>query len=164
MRINAVNPTTIHHQIAGARLQVQQAQYAAKLSKAHAESEVIASLNGSYGKNAEERERQLTIALAQHSGYTHARTALEAAEQALAFLEADLEAYKDARRVEEWSIREELTRAIAGRAPSAEDGDAGIDGAADEEGWRDLLSDYQRQRAISAERSRIYAEINALYS
>jgi hypothetical protein len=162
MRIHAVNPTTIHHQIAQARLHLQRAQYECKVTKADAEAQIIARLNGSYGKNAEERERQLTLGLSEHNGYIRSLAHVEEAESALAMLEADLEAYKDARRVEEWSIREQLARAIAGKTPTAEEGDHAIDAAADEEGWSDLLSDYQRQRAIGAERAKIYADIAEL--
>lgn len=163
MRIHAVNPQNIYHQIAIARMDHSDAQSALKLTRARAEQDVIGALNGSYGKNAEERERQLLLGLATHSGYQSALRSAREAETALLMLEADLEVYKDARRQEEWSIRAELARAIGARAPGADEGDHGIDEVADEEGVSDLVSDYQRQRQIGAERSRIYAEMAELY-
>lgn len=153
MRIHTVNTQTIYHQIASARLTHSDAQQALKLERARAEQQIIASRGGDYGKNAEERERTLTLALAAHGDYQRVVRAAREAEVALLMLEADLEVYKDARRQEEWSIRAELARAIASRAPAAADGDPGVDDAADEEGVSDLVSDYR------AERSRIYAEL-----
>lgn len=164
MRIHAVNTQTIYHQIAAARMAHSDAQQALKLMRARAEQDVISALNGSYGKNAEERERQLLLGLADHPTYQTALREARAAERALLMLEADLEVYKDARRQEEWSIRAGLARAIGARAPGADEGDHGVDDVADEEGVSDLVSDYQRQRQIGEERSRIYAEMAELYN
>lgn len=158
-----MNTQTIYHQIASARLAHSDHQALLKLARARAEQDVISALNGSYGKNAEERERQLLLGLATHSGYQSAVRSAREAETALLMLEADLEVYKDARRQEEWSIRAELARALDRRAPHAEAGDMGIDDGADEEGVSDLVSDYQRMRQIGEERSRIYADMAELY-
>lgn len=147
-----MNPQTIYHQIASARLAHSDAQSALKLERARAEQQIITSRGGDYGKNAEERERTLALALAAHNDYQRVVRAAREAETVLLMLEADLEVYKDARRQEEWSIRAELARAIGRRVPGADEGDMGVDEVADEEA---LVTVVDRERA--------YAEMAELY-
>ncbi len=126
--------TTIHHQIATARTMLQACKDREKLTRAVAEQQAIAS-GAAGGKNAEERERSLAIALASNPDYQLAHESLRESEDMLAQLEADLESFRDARRQEEWSIRAALVDALTRRSiPSDAPGsDESFDDAADDD-------------------------------
>lgn len=129
---------SIHHQLAGARSALQAAKDSEKVQRAWAERRAVASLNGALGKNAEERERQLTIALAEDSEYKAALARLRAAELHVAELEADIEVYKDQRRESEWAVRAALVNALAQRQIFAEADDGAFAAAGDEEAYQEL--------------------------
>lgn len=86
---------SIHHQIATYRMRSQVAKEELKIARARAEQDIIASLNGAYGKNAEERERQLLIGLANHSGYQRMLEASRTFENDL--LQAEAEPWRSGR-------------------------------------------------------------------
>lgn len=132
---------SIHHQLAAARSACQAAKDSEKVQRAWAERRAVASLNGTLGKNAEERERQLTVALAEDSEYKAALARLRQAELRVAELEADLEAYKDQRRESEWAVRAALVNALAGRQIFAEADDTAFDAAGDEAIYQELTED-----------------------
>ncbi len=117
--------TTIHHQLARARAILQLAKDREKVTRAVAEQQAMHDGRAG-GKNAEERERSLTIALAGDAVYQDALGVLRHAEEQLAQTEADLEAFRDARRQEEWSIRAALVAALdRARISSDRPGDDG---------------------------------------
>jgi len=103
---------SIHHTIATYRMRSQVAKDELKIAKARAEQDIIASLNGTYGKNAEERERQLVIGLADHKAYQFAVNTARAFENQLLQAEADLAVYLDTRRQDEWAVRAALVNAL----------------------------------------------------
>jgi hypothetical protein len=168
------NPN-IHHEMARCRMRHQNAQADLKVAKAKAEMDVISQLNGSYGKNAEERERQLIIGLAEHRAYQSALVMARQLEAQYEMSVADYETYRDARRVEEWSIRAQLADAISQRTPSADAAstDAGIDDVVDaelteaaESFAHDGYQQYQQRRtahAATIDRNRAYADVNELF-
>jgi len=163
------NPS-IHHEMARCRMRHQNAQADLKVAKAKAEMDIIAQLNGSYGKNAEERERQLLLGLAEHRAYQSALVMARQLEAQYEMSVADYETYRDARRQEEWSIRAQLADAIARRTPSADEQstDEGIDDVADAEVTdhaADEYAHYQTMRtahAATIDRNRAYADVNEL--
>lgn len=164
------NPS-IHHEMARCRMRHQNAQADLKVAKARAEMDIIAQLNGSYGKNAEERERQLLLGLAEHRAYQSALVMARQLEAQYEMSVADYETYRDARRVEEWSIRAQLADAISQRTPSADQQstDAGIDDVVDADATDYVAADYEHYRTMrtahaeTIDRNRAYADINELY-
>lgn len=129
---------TIHHQLAGARAQLAAAKDAERFAKALAEAEAAAALNGALGKNAEERERTLTLALLRDPQYQAALAALRSSERLVLECEADLEAWRDARRESEWAVRAALVNALERRAifSDAAGADASFDDVADEAAYQ----------------------------
>jgi len=107
---------SIHHTIATLRMRSQVAKEDLKVAKARAEQDIIASLNGTYGKNAEERERQLLIGLSDHKAYQFALNTARGFENELLQAEADLAMYLDTRRQDEWAVRAALVNALEKRA------------------------------------------------
>jgi len=111
-----MEPVSIHHQIATLRMRSQVAKDDLKIAKARAEADIISQLNGTYGKNAEERERQLLIGLSDHKAYQFALNTARAMEGQLLQAEADLAAQLDIRRQDEWAVRAALVNALEKRA------------------------------------------------
>ena len=109
-------PLSIHHQIATYRMRAQVAKDDLKIAKARAEQDIISQLNGTYGKNAEERERQLLIGLSNHTAYQYVLKTCRAYENDLLQAEADLAMYLDTRRQDEWAVRAQLVNALEKRA------------------------------------------------
>jgi hypothetical protein len=143
---------TIHHQLARARHTLTLAKDREKLTRAASEQQAIHDGRAG-GKNAEERERSLTIALAGDAVYQDALQALRTAEEALAFSEADLEAFRDARRQEEWSIRAALVAALDRRsvmsdAPGSDDSFDDVADAAVYDGVTAYVDDADDDEAV----------------
>lgn len=67
------------------------------------------------GKNADDRKRELTIALSQSDVYGSALRQLREAEYAVDRAQADVEHAESDRRDREWAIRADLAEALAGR-------------------------------------------------
>lgn len=132
---------SIYHQLAGARSALQAAKDSEKVQRAYAERRAAQSLNGTLGKNAEERERQLTVALAEDAEYQAALARLRQSELRVAECEADIEVYKDQRRESEWAVRAALVNALAQRQIFAEADDSAFDAAGDEEVYQELTED-----------------------
>lgn len=96
-----------------------------ELIKAISEQDAIAKgLAG--GKNAEERERSLIIALSTNRDYTSVLNRLRRAEVEVDRLDALLEGARDARRAEEWAIRAKLADALNGAGVQS-DGETGAE-------------------------------------
>lgn len=146
--------TSIYHEVATAEMAVSNAHAELKIVKARAETDIIAAANGSLGKNAEERERQLIIGLSEHKPYQIVLKLVRAHEASLATLKADLEVYKDARRQEEWSIRANLIAVLQRRNLDTDPIDSAFDQAADAEGFDQALYDGQNGIRIDPEASR----------
>lgn len=123
--------TGLFHKVALLEEQQRNAREDLKTVKALAEQEIINAAGGSLGKNADDRERALTIALASHDGYQTAMRDLREISQRLAVVTADLASYQETRRKHEWSVRQQLTIALRRLAPAADDTDQGIDDGAD---------------------------------
>lgn len=141
--------TSIYHEVATAEIAVSNAQAELKVVKARAEQDIISSLNGQYGKNAEERERQLIIGLSEHKPYQVVLKLVRSHEAKLAELKADLEVYKDARRQEEWSIRANLIAVLSRRQMDSDAIDGAFDSALDADGFDQAL--YDGQNGIAPE-------------
>lgn len=135
--------TSIYHEVATAEMAVSNAHAELKIVKARAETDIIAAANGSLGKNAEERERQLIIGLSEHKAYQIVLKLVRSHEAKLALLKADLEVYKDARRQEEWSIRANLIAVLNRRFVESDEIDVAFDRAADDTGFDEALYDGQ---------------------
>lgn len=137
--------TTLHDDLASARAALRAAQDAYKLETAAAEQRAIAALNGSAGKNEDERKRNLTLALAQDAAYTQALTWLRSAEFAVDRLEAALARQQDARREREWAIRLRMVEALEARAVYPDDGepmDAVMDDEIADAAWENAHGTY----------------------
>jgi hypothetical protein len=122
---------SIHHTIATARMRSQVAKEDLKVAKARAEMDIISRLNGTLGKNAEERERQLLIGLSEHSAYQYALSLARAYEEQLLQAEADLALYLDVRRQDEWAVRAKLVNALERRAIFAESDESSAEAVMD---------------------------------
>jgi len=131
---------SIHHKLAEARASLRAAKDEFNVVKAESEQQYIAQ-SGSIGKNAEERDRTLIVALAANPGYIGALGNLRGYEVLVEQLEADLEKQKDQRREREWLIRAALVDALNARNMAHEDttGDAPFDAAADDEIFDDEI-------------------------
>lgn len=140
--------TRIFHDVAAAEHRVYISGQDLKAIKALAEQDIIAEKGASLGKNAEERDRNLTIGLMGHKGYQIALQYHRALEEAAAMLKADLDLYKDARRQEEWSIRAALVDALNRRNLPSDPIDQGFD-----EGVTDDIDNliYEADRMMDAD-------------
>lgn len=125
----------IRIQLASARDQLRHAKDMHEMVKAEAEQRAIDAAGGSIGKNEAERSRALTLALARDPQYRGALTQVRVYEAEVDRLEALLEGARDARRLDEWSIRARLAEALlyAGIQSDHTDltGDASFDDATD---------------------------------
>jgi hypothetical protein len=122
---------TIRHDLAHAKINLRRAKDQYEQTKAQREHLIIAGMNGTLGKNAEERERNLTIALSGDDEYQGALELLRRAEADIDLIEARLETACDERRGHEWRIRGRLADALLGRVQS-DDTDPAGDGAFDD--------------------------------
>lgn len=115
-----------------ARATLRTARDTHEIVKAEAEQRAVDA--GATGRNAEERGRALTLALARDARYSQALAQLRRAEAEAERLEALLEGARDARRVEEWTIRARLADALGSTQSDDTDptGDAAFDDAATE--------------------------------
>lgn len=137
--------TTLHDDLASARAALRAAQDASKLETAAAEQRAIAALNGSAGKNEDERKRNLTIALARDADYTGALAWLRSCEFAVDRLEAALERQRDARREQEWAIRLRMVEVLEARAVYPDEGepmDSVLDDEIADDAWEDAHGSY----------------------
>ena len=98
--------------LAEARVVCQATKDIFERHRAQAEYRAVLAMNGSAGKNEEERKRNLTIALGSDSEYQAALSTLRAAEAEGIRAEAELEAVLDQRRAEEWQVRLALVNAL----------------------------------------------------
>jgi hypothetical protein len=118
----------LHEQLAEAQRAQRDAEDTHKLIKARAEQDAIDAVGGSYGKNADERERFLILALAADIDYARALLRLRRSELAVDQLKAALATQEDDRRAYEWSVRAALVEALGGQR---EPFDAAMDEAVD---------------------------------
>lgn len=81
--------------------------------KAEREQAAIRAANGSLGKNQDERDRALTVALASDPEYTRARAFLRDAESTVDLITTQIENALDLRRGKEWQIRAHLADVLA---------------------------------------------------
>jgi hypothetical protein len=97
-----------------------------KVIKARAEQRAIEG--GVNGKNADERERNLLVALQDNENYQEALITLRQCEADIDRTEAQIESLLDDRRSYEWAIRSALVDALGG---AGKDDGAAFDGALD---------------------------------
>jgi hypothetical protein len=128
--------------------------------KAQCEQRAIAA--GANGKNAEERARNLTLALAEDAEYQHALTMLRDAEYSHERACSLLEAAKDDRRAAEWQIRAKLADGLFARGVGSDaddpEGDVAFDDVTDDtvdarlREWQSRANSYQGTTAEAASR------------
>lgn len=152
--------STLEHRTELAQLELQVSNLKADLRvvQACAEQDIIKQYPDGIGKNDTERTRNLLVHLQTHPAYSAALTNLRNTELEHALLNAELQAYTDSRRVEEWSIRLTLAEAISGRVATlrSEPGtDESIDELVDE-----LITEYADDDA----RKRAYHEVDELFA
>lgn len=106
-------------------------------AKAQAEHRAIAAMNGSAGKNEEERKRNLALKLLADRDYQRALTRLREAEAAVTTAQMEYDVACDQRRAEEWGIRLQLVIALdRQRVTSEQPGDdTSFEDAADDAAW-----------------------------
>lgn len=119
-----------------------------------AELRAIRTLNGTAGKNEEERKRNLACALRQDSAYCEAHRQLRCAEIAVTYAETELEIAIDARRDTEWRIRLALAQALDRASIPVET--PGEDGA-----FEHTLDSAATHAVLN--RATAYADINELF-
>lgn len=129
--------TRIFHDVAQAEYMVYTSGQDLKVCEARAEAEILAIMAPLTGKDAPERkaerDRNLTIALAEHMPYQIALKAHRALEKRLAILKADLELFKTMNQQERWATRQAMVDALNRRSMGAEPLDGAFDEAMDEE-------------------------------
>lgn len=99
--------------LAEAKIALRQAKDAHDISKAIAETNAIEG--GVNGKNAEERTRNLTVALLEDNAYSNVLILLRDAEAKVDRLTAQIAVEEDAVRLNEARIREKLADALMGK-------------------------------------------------
>lgn len=104
--------TDLRIQLAASRDALRHAKDTLALTQAEAEQRAIDIAGGQIGKNEAERTRALTLALSRDSHYRAALTQVRVYEAEVDRLDALLEGAKDARRIEEWTIRARLADAL----------------------------------------------------
>lgn len=120
MTIHLSGLAALRRQLVSAKADMAAAKDAEKSARALAERDAIQSANGSAGKNAEERERFLVLALAGDADYQRSLKWLRSAETAVLKAETEIEILLDARRAEEWQIRAALVERLQTSDPQAE--------------------------------------------
>jgi hypothetical protein len=101
--------TNCRRHLAAMEIALKQAKDEYEQVKAYRERKAIGELNGSAGKNEEERRRNLAVALAEDVVYQEALGQLRDAEANVTTAQAELEIANDQRRAEEWGIRLQMT-------------------------------------------------------
>jgi hypothetical protein len=125
----ATKLSSLRQELAEARMHLRETKEIYAVTKAQAESIIIARLGDTLGKNAESRERNLLIQLEDDMSYRVVRQELRLLEDSIDRLEAALETELDERRAEEWRIRARLADALLGQPGRHEQ--ERIDGAQD---------------------------------
>lgn len=121
--------TELRLQLATVRDQLRHAKDTLMLAQAEAEQRAIDANGGQIGKNEAERGRALTLALSRDAHYRGALTAVRSYEAEVDRLEALLEGAKDARRVDEWTVRARLADALLTAGVPSDRTDTTGDGA-----------------------------------
>jgi hypothetical protein len=121
--------------LAAAEIDVRAAKDEFEVIKASAERAAIERMNGSAGKNEEERKRNLLLALAADPHYQRALAMLRRCEAEVTRAQAELEIAQDQRRAEEWGIRLALIAALDRQRVHAEQpgDDSSFDDVTDDE-------------------------------
>lgn len=101
---------TPYHELAAAKAKLREAKDHEQTVRAICEHTTPTT-----GKNADDRKRDLTIALSQSGVYAQALRQLRQAEQAVDTAQANVEHADAERRDREWAIRARLAEALAGR-------------------------------------------------
>lgn len=114
------------------------------------------------GKNAEERSRSLTIALATDTIYLQALSSCRIAEAECDRVEALLEAARDERRHSEWQIRARLTDTLLGTTIQSDDSDPAGDSTFDDTIDRRVLQ--RTTYDVTQAYARAQAEMDELYA
>jgi hypothetical protein len=145
---------------------LQIAKDAHDLVKAQAEARAIELLNGSAGRNEDERKRNLVIALGADPEYRQALRGLRDAETAVGRAETDLDLALDQRRAEEWGVRLSLVAALdrLGIPSNTPGSDESFDEVADE--VVSEYSAYQAKREAHAahiDQQRAYREMDEVF-
>jgi hypothetical protein len=104
---------TLRIALAEARISLKDAKDYEATARAVAETTAIEG--GTNGKNADERARNLTIALMDDNYYQNARISLRDAEAKVDHLQAEIANYEDTIRADEARIREKLADALMGK-------------------------------------------------
>lgn len=139
--------TTLRQRLADCHISLRAAKDAYELAKAEAEQRAVR--NGKVtGKNKEEREVEMLIALANDRQHLDARASLRAAEAEKDRVEALVEAARDERRAAEWQIRARLADALLGTTIQSDADDPIGDSAFDDV----LLYSLDTQAALAAGR------------
>lgn len=107
---------SIYHELAQAKIELRQAKDHFETVKAIVEMGVVTT-----GKNAEDRKRELTVALAQDEAYQAALGNLRGCEGDLDRVQAIIEQDEAERRDHEWSIRARLAEALGRLGLDTED-------------------------------------------
>ncbi len=121
---------SLHQRLADARIHLRNAKDDHEKARAFAEHRAIE--RGVSGKNAEERERNLTIALAADEDYQRVLKSLRGAEAVLDKTESDLETERDQRRANEWQIRAKLADGLFRSGIQSDNDDPAGDSAFDD--------------------------------
>ena len=130
---------------AQARAELRRASDVYELAKAASEAQICARANGELGKNAEDRKRNLQVALGQGPDYLQALDTVRRWEQRTEHLQALIDAQTDIRRRDEWAIRARLVDALLALGASGEAPDPHTEAPFD-----DTLDHSTLQRAAGA--------------
>ncbi len=103
---------SIRIELAQARIALRAAQDHFELTKAQGEHQIIGAAGGKIGNNAEERSRNLLLALEQDPDYVQARARLREAQAKVDRLQAEIEDMIDARRKDDRASRDRLSAAL----------------------------------------------------
>lgn len=128
-----------YHELAEAKIELRQAKDHFETVRAIVEMSVV-----TLGKNAEDRKRELTVAVAHNDAYQAALSNLRGCEADLDRAQANIDAAEAERRDREWAIRAKLAEALERlHLPKASNDD--ID-------WHDLHFQAEQRRLETVER------------
>lgn len=134
-----MNLTHLRADLANARIALREAKDHYETTRAICELAVQTT-----GKNAEDRKRELTVALADDPRHTRALSRLRACETQLDRIQAEIDAAEDARREREWAIRERLANSLEHLHIARQE--------ADDIDWHDLHFQTEQRRFNAIER------------
>lgn len=103
-----------YHELAEAKIELRQAKDHFETVRAIVEMSVTTT-----GKNAEDRKRELTVAVAKDDAYQAALGNLRGCEADLDRAQANIDAAEAERRDREWAIRARLAEALGGQREDA---------------------------------------------